>query len=160
MASISNPVGPKKSKLSWFFPVFILMLVGFPFMQFSFSPLPVLSESSTCTDAAVYLDGSKEAQQTISAEQLAELLTKCPRDRRPLDKKQNGEESTRVVFTVQPNEEGAAEQQYTLRFYQNELDGTPTGFLDIGKFSYRISNPALLETNLRALVQPATDAAL
>ncbi len=158
MASISTPIGPKKNKIGWFVPVFILMLIGFPFMQFAFSPLPVLPEDSACTDAAVYLDGNQEAQQTISAEQLANLLTQSPRDRRPINKSEGSGETTRVVFTAQPNKEGAAEQQYTLRFYANDLGGSPSGFLDIGNFSYRISNPTLLENNLRMLGQSAADA--
>ena len=162
MASIENPIRPKKKSTSWFFPVLILMLIGFPFMQFAFSPLSVMPAESHCGQIIVSLDGNHKeaAQQVIDAEQLATLLKKIPRDRRPLEKKIVGEtETMHVQFQVYSNTEEAEPKMYTLRFYAAASADAPTGYLDIGSFSYRISNAAALEAQLRTMCCPAETAA-
>lgn len=156
MASIENPIRPKKKSVSWFFPIFILMLIGFPFMRFAFSPLPVVPAEARCDQIVVALDGSHDtsAQQTIDADQLAELLSKSPRDRRPTNKVVGQNETMQVQFQMHGKEEDAKPVLCTLRFYAADTGTVSTGYLDIGTFSYRLSNPAGLEAQIRALCQP------
>lgn len=162
MASIENPIRPKNKSASWFFPFFILMLIGFPFMRFAFSPLPVVPAEARCDQIVVTLDGNQEAaaQQVIDAQQLTELLSNSPRDRRPVDKIAGQTETMQVQFQMHSTEEDAKPVLCTLHFYAADAGTAPTGYLNIGAFSYRLSNSAGLEAQIRALCQPSEAASM
>ena len=151
MASIETPIKPKHKPLGWFFPVLMLMLIGFPFMQYSFSPLAVLPEDAQIQQVTVTMDG-QAVNSTIPADKLAEVLAQAPRERRPQDKRNGTDETLSLAFQVKCAEPDAALQNYQLTFYADSDSATPTGFLQIDKFIYRLSNPTALETQLRTLL--------
>ena len=153
MASIENPNNPKHKPLGWFFPVLMLMLIGFPFMQYSFSPLPVLPTDAQIQQVTVTLDG-QAVNSTLPIDKLEELLVQAPRERRPHDKGTGEGETMAVSFQVL-GEDSTDAQNYQLKFYQDSDDATPTGFLQIDKFFYRLSNPIVLEETLRAMLNGA-----
>ena len=151
MASIENPIRPKHKPLGWFFPVLMLMLIGFPFMQYSFSPLAVLPPDAQIQQVTVTMDG-EAINSTIPAEKLVEVLSQTPRERRPHDKGTGENETMSVAFQVKNTAEAGTMQDYALHFYQDSDSAMPVGFLHIDNFIYRLSNPTALEENLRTLL--------
>ncbi len=152
MASISNPIQSKKRKSSWLIPSIILMLIGLPFMIFAFSPYPVLPADAKLTgDAVVFLDGnhSDEAKMTITAEDLLQIASESPRNRRPKSAENHEEETLELSFTLAASESSATEQPCVLRIFHNVPTAGTTGYIQIGQFAYTLSDPANLEMQLR-----------
>lgn len=152
MASISNPIQPKKRKTTWLMPSIILMVIGLPFMLFAFSPYPVLPADAKLTgDAVVFLDGNHndDAKMTIDTEQLLQIASQSPRSRRPKNAENHEEEALELSFTLAAPEDSTTDQPCLLRIFHNVPAKGTTGYIQIGQFSYTLSDPANLETQIR-----------
>ncbi len=155
MASISNPIRPKKRKSSWLMPFIILMMIGLPFMLFAFSPCAVLPVDAQLADeTVVFLDGNDDAKMTIDTEQLLQIASQSPRSRRPKDAKNHEEEALELSFTLTAPEGSAADQPCVLRIFHNVPTAGTTGYIQIGQFAYTLSDPANLETQIRNACKP------
>lgn len=157
MASISNPIQPKKRKTTWLMPSIILMVIGLPFMLFAFSPYPVLPADAKLTgDAVVFLDGNHndDAKMTIDTEQLLQIASQSHRSRRPKDAKNHEQEALELSFTLAASENSTTEQSGVLRIFHNVPTEGTTGYIQIGQFAYALSDPANLEIQIRSACKP------
>ena len=157
MAMLTKTAISKKKKRSWVIPVILLLVIGFPFMAYSFSPLPILPEDVQLADApAITLEGQSEPTMTVDAAELVQLLARSPRARRPENPKKGENERMRITFTLAATETGEP-QACEIRLYDGAMPETLEGFFRNEKFSYPLQDATSLARSLAAAMQPLAE---
>ena len=157
MATLKQTAISPKKKHHWVLLVLALLVIGFPFMSFAFSPLPVMPQDAQIVDApALSVAGESQPSLTVDSAELVQILSACPRARRPEKEKITDSEQLRLTFRM-ADAQGENVQDCEIRLYAGMMPDTLEGFFRYGSFSYPLQDATSLGKALTDAAVPLAD---
>ena len=145
---------PPKKKHHWVLLVLVLLVIGFPFMSYAFSPLPVMPQDAQLVGEPVLaVEGAAQPSLTVDSAELKQILSACPRARRPEKEKITDSEQLRLTFRM-ADAQGENVQDCEIRLYAGIMPDTLEGFFRYGSFSYPLQDATSLGKALTDAAMP------